>query len=425
MAERGAELVLVGTNHTRAPLAGARAAGGARPRPRAARPPDRRRPPWPRRSASRPATAASSTWSAADADAHARGGRASGLGRAVRARRRAARADAVRRTSGERGRRHLFGVAGGLDSMVPGEAQILAQIREAYESAYEWDATGPVTNRLFHQALEAGKRVRHETAIGEGGASPASVAAELAAERLGDGLATPRCWSSAPGGWPSSSRPTWPPAASARSRVANRDADRAAALASRFGGRAVDFAELRGGDRRGRRRGRARRPRRSRSSHAGDVPPGPARADRPRGARATSTPPWPTVDGASLHTIDDLEAVGRADHRAAPGRGRPRPARSSPPRRRASATGWRRSRWCRRSPRCVRTPSASGSSELERAPAGRPLRRRPRAPRRPDPRDREQAPPPADRPPEAARGRGRSAPYAEAVTELFGLAAVE
>ena len=86
---------------------------------------------------------------------------------------------------GELAARHLFGVAGGLDSMVPGEAQILAQIREAYESAYEWDATGPVTNRLFHQALEAGKRVRHETAIGEGGASPASVAADLAVERMG------------------------------------------------------------------------------------------------------------------------------------------------------------------------------------------------------------------------------------------------
>ena len=91
---------------------------------------------------------------------------------------------------GEQAARHLFGVAGGLDSMVPGEAQILAQIREAYESAYEWDTTGPVTNRLFHQALEAGKRVRHETAIGEGGASPASVAAELVAERLGAELAS-------------------------------------------------------------------------------------------------------------------------------------------------------------------------------------------------------------------------------------------
>jgi glutamyl-tRNA reductase len=32
-----------------------------------------------------------------------------------------------------------------------------------------------VSNRLFHEALEAGKRVRHETAIGRSNASVASV----------------------------------------------------------------------------------------------------------------------------------------------------------------------------------------------------------------------------------------------------------
>src|SRR6185437_14303121 len=61
---------------------------------------------------------------------------------------------------------HLFEVAGGLDSLVPGEAQILAQIRESYQHALEMGSTGTVSNRLFHEALEAGKRVRNETAIG-------------------------------------------------------------------------------------------------------------------------------------------------------------------------------------------------------------------------------------------------------------------
>ena len=237
---------------------------------------------------------------------------------------------------GELAARHLFGVAGGLDSMVPGEAQILAQIREAYESAYEWDTTGPVTNRLFHQALEAGKRVRHETAIGEGGASPASVAAELAAERLGDAL--PERAGAGRGrraGWPSSSPPTSPRAAWGRSRSPTATPTgplrwRRASAAS-----AVDFADLRAAI------AAADVVVASTSSPepliaAGDVPPG-RRVLIDLAVPRDIDPDVAAVDGASLHTIDDLEAVvertislrhGEADHASAdrrrPGRGLPR-----------------------------------------------------------------------------------------------------
>jgi glutamyl-tRNA reductase len=82
--------------------------------------------------------------------------------------------------------RHLFRVASGLDSLVPGEAQILGQVRSAYEAARTSGAAGPLLHHLFRQALHVGKRVRNETAIGESPASVSSAAAELAARVFGD-----------------------------------------------------------------------------------------------------------------------------------------------------------------------------------------------------------------------------------------------
>ena len=69
---------------------------------------------------------------------------------------------------------HLFRVAAGLDSMVPGEGEILGQVRDAYEAG----APGPLLDRVFRMALYAGRRARVETAIGE---SPASIPAAAAA----------------------------------------------------------------------------------------------------------------------------------------------------------------------------------------------------------------------------------------------------
>jgi glutamyl-tRNA reductase len=79
--------------------------------------------------------------------------------------------------------RHLFRVAGGLDSMLLGEAEILGQVREAYRYAHEYGATGPVLNRLFQGALEVGKRVRSETELGTRPMSVASAGVKLA-ERI-------------------------------------------------------------------------------------------------------------------------------------------------------------------------------------------------------------------------------------------------
>jgi len=77
---------------------------------------------------------------------------------------------------------HLFRVAAGLDSMVPGEGEILGQVRAAHEVG----AAGPILDRLFREALHAGRKARVETAIGESPASVSSAAAALAEQVFGD-----------------------------------------------------------------------------------------------------------------------------------------------------------------------------------------------------------------------------------------------
>ncbi len=80
---------------------------------------------------------------------------------------------------------HLFRVSAGLDSLVPGEAQILGQVRQAYDAALTAGATGPLLNRLFEEALHAGKRVRTEARLAELPGSVAASAVELADRTLG------------------------------------------------------------------------------------------------------------------------------------------------------------------------------------------------------------------------------------------------
>ena len=77
---------------------------------------------------------------------------------------------------------HLFRVAAGLDSLVPGEGEILGQVRAAHDAG----TTGSLLDRVFRQALHAGRKVRAQTAIGESPASVSSAAAALAEQVFGD-----------------------------------------------------------------------------------------------------------------------------------------------------------------------------------------------------------------------------------------------
>ena len=76
---------------------------------------------------------------------------------------------------------HLFRVAAGLDSLVPGEGEILGQVRLAHELG----TTGALLDRLFRQALHAGRKARAQTAIGQSPASVSAAAAALAEQVFG------------------------------------------------------------------------------------------------------------------------------------------------------------------------------------------------------------------------------------------------
>jgi glutamyl-tRNA reductase len=82
--------------------------------------------------------------------------------------------------AGEEAISHLFGVASGLYSQVPGEPQIQGQVSEALEVALGGSFAGPITSALFRSALVTGKRARSETSISRNAASISHVAVQLA-----------------------------------------------------------------------------------------------------------------------------------------------------------------------------------------------------------------------------------------------------
>ncbi|WP_227374664.1 glutamyl-tRNA reductase [Haladaptatus halobius] len=80
--------------------------------------------------------------------------------------------------------RHLLRVTAGLESIVLGEDQIIGQVRDAYKSAQERDAVGPMLEAALTKALHVGERARTETAINEGVVSIGSAAVTLAGEQV-------------------------------------------------------------------------------------------------------------------------------------------------------------------------------------------------------------------------------------------------
>lgn len=82
--------------------------------------------------------------------------------------------------------KHLMRVASGLDSMVLGEAQILGQLKRAYQIAQEQETIGPVLKHLFPAVFAVSKQIRHQTAIGASSLSMAYTAVQLAKRIFSD-----------------------------------------------------------------------------------------------------------------------------------------------------------------------------------------------------------------------------------------------
>ncbi|MFQ5642152.1 MAG: glutamyl-tRNA reductase [Thiogranum sp.] len=76
--------------------------------------------------------------------------------------------------------RHLLRVAGGLDSMILGEPQILGQMKEAWQNANEAGTLDITLGRLFQHTFSVAKQIRTDTAIGESPVSIAFAAVSLA-----------------------------------------------------------------------------------------------------------------------------------------------------------------------------------------------------------------------------------------------------
>ena len=136
---------------------------------------------------------------------------------------------------------HIFRVAAGLDSMVPGEGEILGQVRAAYEAG----ACGPVLDRLFRGALHAGRKARAETAIGESPSSVSAAAAALAQQVFGE-LQGRRVLIVGAGKVGELAARNLISRGAEVAFVANRSADRAAELARKLGSEPLPLEDVAG-----------------------------------------------------------------------------------------------------------------------------------------------------------------------------------
>ncbi|MFI7068318.1 glutamyl-tRNA reductase [Kribbella sp. NPDC050124] len=134
---------------------------------------------------------------------------------------------------------HLFQVSVGLDSMIVGESQILGQVKDTLRVGQDLETVGTELNAVLQHALRVGKRARTETGIDAAGRSVVSAGLDAVG-----GFQGRRALIVGAGSMASLAAQTLLNGGAASVTIANRNYDRAVALAERVGGTAVQLASV-------------------------------------------------------------------------------------------------------------------------------------------------------------------------------------
>jgi glutamyl-tRNA reductase len=139
--------------------------------------------------------------------------------------------------------RHIFRVASGLDSMIIGEFEVLGQVRQALEQAEKGGTVGLPLLNLFRQAVQVGRLVREKTGISRNALSVSSVAVEMAGKIVRD---LSQCHILVIGAGEAGRLVAKAAKEKGACQIAvtSRSYEKASALASALGGKAVALANL-------------------------------------------------------------------------------------------------------------------------------------------------------------------------------------
>ena len=137
---------------------------------------------------------------------------------------------------------HLFRVAGGLDSMMLGETEILGQLKKAYDLSLRAGSTGSRLNKAFQRAFNVAKQIRSTTGIQRGSVSVGSVAVDLV-EKVFLSVSQRKVMVLGAGDTSEKTARALVSRGAKHILVSNRSHDRATALAEQLGGRAVRFED--------------------------------------------------------------------------------------------------------------------------------------------------------------------------------------